>query len=708
MKICLSHLPALLAAGLMLSAAKAAAEEEYVTAAGPDWVELESARDVIPGSPLDFSNQLDAPAGKYGRVVINGDGHFAFEGKKDAAVRFVGTNLCFTAQYLDKPEADALAERLARMGYNAVRIHHHDKYLVDSGAPDSLTFDRDNLDKLDYLIHALKTRGIYITTDVYVSRTIKAGDGIPEFMEGTGKQVKALLPISEKMRENWKRFAKGWLTHRNPYTGLTLAEDPAVCSIGLTNENNIYSYWNLYPKIAARYDELFREWQKRRNPEKETVAADPDNRLFREFLYELQENYTLELRRYLKEDLNVRALLNDLNMEDRVPLAAIRNQLDLVDNHKYHDHPKFPGKPFQYPFTFRQESAISALGNEVPGRLFTARLFGKPYSVSEYRFCTPNRFRMEGGALIGSYAAFQGWDALYQFAWAHSRDTVMANEPIGSFNCANDLLAQLSDRLTMFLFRRRDAAPARTGVALRVAPDYWKEMESNSKFVISDEYSPVKFRQLGLITGVGMVVGDRKIPGVEPISRAQAEGTRPLPDRETEKRRQEMFRTGIARSMNGELFLDSKANVFKAATPRSEVLTAAEGDHEVGLLRVSGIETPTTVAACSLDGRELATSSRILIFHLTDVCDSGIRFRDAERKTVLSAGRLPHLLRRSQIGISLKLSGNGPVTVSALKSNGGTHGGVTASFSDGTLKFIADNAGFPGGVMVYLVEKQTN
>lgn len=707
MKIRASHWLALAAVGLTVFAAKAAAEE-YVTAPGKDWIELESARDVIPGSPLDFSNQLDAPAGKYGRVVINRDGHFAFEEKKDAAMRFVGTNLCFTAQYLDKSEADALAGRLARMGYNAVRIHHHDKYLVDLKAPDSLTIDRDHLDKLDYLIYALKKRGIYIATDLYVSRIVKAGDGIPEFVEGAGKQVKALLPISEKMRENWKMFAKEWLTHRNPYTGLSLVDDPVLYSIGLTNENNIYSYWNLYPTITSRYDELFRAWQTKQNPEKETVAADPHNRLFREFLYELQENYTLELCRYLKEDLNVKALLNDLNMEDRVPLAVIRNQLDVVDDHKYHDHPKFPGKPFQYPFTFRQESAISALGNEVPGKLFTARIFEKPYSVTEYRFCTPNRFRMEGGPLIGSYAAFQGWDALYQFAWAHSRNTVMADEPIGSFNCANDLLAQLSDRLVMFLFRRQDAASTETGVALRVAPDFWADMKSNASFVIADEYSPVKFRQLGLITGVGMVVGDREIPGVELITRAQAEGVQPLREREIENRRQEMFRTGIARSMNGELFLDSKTNVFKAITPRSEALTAAEGTHRIGLLQVSGIETPTTVAVCSLDGRELATSNRILIFHLTDVCDSGIRFRDAERKVVLSAGRLPHLLRRSKIEISLKLSGDRPVAVYALKSDGGNYGKVATSFSRETLKFTADNGSFPGGVMVYLVEKQTN
>lgn len=672
--------------------------KEYITAPGEEWIVLESTQDIIPGSPLDFSTQLDAPAGKYGHVVKSSNGHFVFEGKKDTPIRFVGTNLCFSAQYLNKSEADTLAERLSKSGYNAVRIHHHDKYLIDPESSDSLSFDAKNIDKLDYLIYALKKRGIYITTDIYVNRILKSGDNIPEFIPDANGQVKSLLPISVKARENWKLFAKKWLTHHNPYTGMSLLNDPVLYSISLTNENNLYQWWKRYPEIAERYRKLFQDWQKNKYPEREIVTPKQNKRLFEQFIYKLQEKYTLELYYYLKDELKVKALLSDLNMHNKIPLALIRDKLDIVDSHKYHDHPKFPGKPFKYPFSFRQQSAISQLGNEIPGILFGARIFGKPYSVTEYRFCPPNRFRVEGGPLIGAYAALQDWDALYQFAWAHSRKEIIRDSPMGSLNSANDVLTQLSDRLVMLLFRRKDVASAPNGVALQVDTDFWNGSESID--------CPERFNQLGLIAKVGVLTGDKKISEVERISRAQAEGTVSLLKHDIEDKRQEMFKTGIARSITGELTLNSREIVLKVDTPRSAVITAVEGSYQVGPLLVTGINIPTTVAACSLDGHKLSDSNKILIFHLTEVCDSGIKFQSVDKMLMLSHGKLPHLLRRSKVKISLKQSGEHFVTVHALKADGGIYGKVETSLSRDKIEFIADNAGFSGGVMVYYIEKQ--
>jgi hypothetical protein len=119
---------------LTLPAPLALIREEPVTiTAGDDWIPLdETSLEIVPGSALDFSGFLDAPAGKYGRVVTTG-GHFGFErGLKPQ--RFWGVNLGFSANYLEKAEADQLAERLARLGYNSVRSQearalYHDRPL---------------------------------------------------------------------------------------------------------------------------------------------------------------------------------------------------------------------------------------------------------------------------------------------------------------------------------------------------------------------------------------------------------------------------------------------------------------------------------------------------------------------------------------------------------------------------------------------------
>ena len=129
--------------------------------------------------------------------------------------------------------------------------------------------DPQKLDQLEYLFAALKKRGIYIVTDVYVSRTITAADNIPEAdlrYKELSFQMKQLLPISPAARENWKTFARNWLGHRNPYTGMTWVEDPALVSLSLANENNLDSSWESTPKIRTLYVAEFARWMARNYP----------------------------------------------------------------------------------------------------------------------------------------------------------------------------------------------------------------------------------------------------------------------------------------------------------------------------------------------------------------------------------------------------------------------------------------------------------
>jgi len=153
---------------------QAAAPPEGVTiTAGPEWIPLKLELDIVPGSALDFSilGLQDPPAGKYGRVIARPDGQFAFEKDPATARRFYGVNLCFSGQYLTHEEADRLADRFMRLGYNTVRLHHYEGLLAQ-GQPNTTTFNADQLDKLDYLVSALVRRGIYITTDLFTSRPV--------------------------------------------------------------------------------------------------------------------------------------------------------------------------------------------------------------------------------------------------------------------------------------------------------------------------------------------------------------------------------------------------------------------------------------------------------------------------------------------------------------------------------------------------------
>ena len=107
--------------------------DEIVTiAAGPDWTPLENRKNIVAGSALDFSAMgwTGAPAGKYGWLKAV-DGHFEFEGLPGVEQRFYGVNLCESANFPDHAMAEELVARLKRLGYNAIRLHHHDGALAD-------------------------------------------------------------------------------------------------------------------------------------------------------------------------------------------------------------------------------------------------------------------------------------------------------------------------------------------------------------------------------------------------------------------------------------------------------------------------------------------------------------------------------------------------------------------------------------------------
>ena len=84
-----------------------------------EWLELSPSRSIKPGSALDVSFLLQAPAGQRGQVAVK-DGHLTFQGKDRA--RFFGVDLLPPAAFQPAENAEALADRLARSGINLVRL----------------------------------------------------------------------------------------------------------------------------------------------------------------------------------------------------------------------------------------------------------------------------------------------------------------------------------------------------------------------------------------------------------------------------------------------------------------------------------------------------------------------------------------------------------------------------------------------------------
>ncbi len=214
-----------------------------------------------PENVTNVAGWLDRPAGRHGFVR-------AEQGQLVTAagpIRFWATNLCFDGCFPSHPQAERLAERLARLGINAVRMHHMDNRSIWGDSPDRLTIDPQRLDRLDYLIHQLKRRGIYTNLNLHVSRTLGPAEGFP-VAGNRPRYDKGVGLFEPRMIELQKRYARDLLTHRNPYTGTTYAEEPAIAMVEISNENALFAVWewgqldDLEDPYRTTFRQLWNRW----------------------------------------------------------------------------------------------------------------------------------------------------------------------------------------------------------------------------------------------------------------------------------------------------------------------------------------------------------------------------------------------------------------------------------------------------------------
>ena len=623
-----------------------------------EYFPFEPPRSVVKSSPLDFSWLLDAPAGKYGFAKARG-GEIYFENRPDKPVRFYGNNLCFTANYPDKENADKLADAFAAAGYNIMRIHHYDEPIIDKSSPGRLGFDPDKLDKLDYLVAAMKKRGIYITTDLYVSRVL-ADDAVEKDI-GWDKSMtanKAAFFVSRKAVENWQTFSKTLLNHVNPYTGLAWKDDPAIVSISLVNENTIFGSSNA---MFSHFEKLFNKWLEA----KSITANDKDRSFLRKiFLSEVYGNFYKEQKAFL-DSLGVRAMITDQNFWEGYSVTLMRKNYDIVDTHKYYGHPSFIEKPWSLPAKMKNTSSISEYGGCIS--LSDCQIAGKPFSITEWNYVNNNDHCAEGAFLVGAYGSLHRWDMLCRFAYAHA--TVNFADPVWTTTYFDaNIVSLFSDRAGALFYLREDVKPSDITITSFLPEDYLTRPDSEK-----NSQSPL-LRRIGLYAATEVEINPTpsgfKIPQNSPFAVAaekavieQNKFEKPvildsranLPELskltggklDVENERYE--------SSTSEMVLDKKNETWQLVTPRSEAFIGPKGKSFKGnFSEIRNSRGWSATLVSSIDNNPLKDSSKILILHLSDIKNTNMRFDDPEMTILRSNGTKPLLARKTDIIVKFK------------------------------------------------------
>jgi len=723
--------------------------------AGDEWIPLQAELEIEPGSALDFSSLklTDAPAGKHGYVIARPDGQFAFADTPDRPQRFYGVNLCFGAHYLAHAEADRLAQRLVRLGYNTVRIHHYERDLVQGQRP-TTTLNPEKLDQFDYLVAALIRRGLYLTTDLYVSRSVPYREvGIDRDGLIPMNTYKILVPVHTGAFENWKQFSRAFLDHVNPYTQRRYAEEPALSWLALINEGNFGNFFSELRTIPE-WTHAWNRWLTQRYPTRAALAAawgtglepaeDPASqtvalptRLQAEglrardaiaFLADTELAMVERMKRFLREELGCRALISNASSWTRFTTdQGARAVYDYVDEHFYVDHPQFLETSWRLPSRCPN---TSPLAEGAPGGRSIAftRLFDKPFALTEYNYSGPGRFRGVGGILTGALGALQGWGGIWRFAYSHSRDAMFTPARMGYFDLATDPLSQAADRASICLFLRGDLAPAPHSVALVMTAADLAQPAARIPTLAP------RWHWLAWVTRLGtQIVPTPGAPSLHtallplawqtPASAYDPHRALALDPYTVDSQRliaaldgRGLFDPATApnpdlkffRSETGQITIDGPHDRLGLDTPRTAGGYAPAGQtlHAPhGGVRAAIAGSDATVWVSALDAHPIRASRRLLVTHLTDLQNTGIRYAEPARQTLLDWGGLPHLVRAGQAEVGIQLEAPAAYRVWALAPSGKRLAQVPSSTTDRTLQFRADVAGDPatGARMLYEV-----
>ena len=559
-------------------------------------------------TPVDLGFLNHRPAGRHGFLQTRGDELVFADGTR---TKFWGTNIAARALFntpLD--EIPEQARRIGALGFNLVRIHHHDSYWVNPNAfglnPARTTeLDDEYMTFIDKWIAELNKRGIYIWFDLHTQRYLTASDGITAFdeIEKQTKRRKGLADIkgyayvNVSIQQAMETINRQFITRVNKFTGQKYANNPGIAVLMLTNENDITQHFanRLLPSKdvpyhtrrylaeardyadhwALPYEQVWRSWE-----------SGPSKLFLNDLEYRFNRRLIESLRHH--DENHLVATTSTWGKNPLYSLPALTGG-DVIDVHSYGEVRALEKNPVVTPnFTHW---------------IAAAQVTDMPVSVSEWNLAEfPVADRHQSPLLMGAMAAHQGWDAIMQFGYATQRPSVrgaasnwaMYNDPalLGMMPAAALMYradhVQQAQQVFLFAPSRDelvyDKLSPHTSVALR-------SLAEKGKLQIAlPEIEELPWMAPGRLDGSATIVRDPS------YSIFQQQATRVTSD-------------------TGELTRDWSRGTYTVDTPKTQAAAGWIGGEVIELKDVQlAIETRSaSVAVQALDNKSIEFSQNIFI-----------------------------------------------------------------------------------------------
>lgn len=724
-------------------------QAESVQLYGSRWNVVSTKPDIVTGSALDLSFLNNGPAGHLGFVKIDVNGNYYFEKAPENKVKFYGANLNWNMYYGSDSDIDKTVDRIAKMGYNVVRIHSQDTMAEWSGdglfkKPRSSDIELNDvrLERFDYMLAKLKEKGIYISIDLFHLFDFDEIPGLGDYAEG--QNSKYLLPLLPEAYSIWEQMTSLLLNHVNPYTGLALKDDPILVHISPWNEG-------LLPNLSFPANKpLLREYllsdfnRYLRSKGASPIHAFPDSfwsvsGSLKSHLMQYYSDKTLDvytrMKTYLKNQLGVKAVIGGLNYINSPYVNLWRDQVaEVFETHMFYQFTdtKVPSGIQYNPGRMRRLSEAFSItdwaekwAGDSPFVMYYPSLalkqsYNKPLALTEFHDTFPGKGRDETSYFVGAIGAFQNWDMLNRFGLGISEQDGVNDIPLGgrgSFSIFGDPLAIISEYVGSLFFRTgyiRGSKPQFVIVRDRGYTESDERATSEEAHVSQLHYLPHLFN-------VATVYADK--PGepfalykiTDNLTRYQiARGEIPpsnkiellpdmtleevartcimaLEDSPTKQNMLDHLEKGELLSATGELLLNLNNNSFRVDTEKVAALAGAMNTQTYSYEK-SGIKaeftSPTgTFLAASLDNRALNQSNRVLLLYTTDTASETERYEPSGNGLMIYyPGTLPTIIREEEGVIRMRID-RAPERYNAYKLdfNGNRVSEIPLGHEDGEL-----------------------
>jgi len=667
--------------------------------------------DPFKPSLLDLSYLNDKPAGKWGFLQAKGL-DFVFQRKPDRPVRFWAVDAGGEIVNMSPEMVDYCVRLLAKHGVNMIRVHTP---ICDTSADSLDAVNMDYLHKLHYFEAACKRQGIYLYLSVYFPLwlNMKPSYGIPGYEQLANKHPFALLFFHPTFQQAYKRWVKVLLTTKNPYTGLSLARDPAVGLFEIVNEDN-YFFWtfsigpkgNIPAEAVAPLEKAFGDWVKAKYGSLEKALAVWQRKAPRDdlaagclqlydawfmtkagtktfpaggarikdqirFLTEHLRNFFADTRTWLRQTTGLQCPVVATNWVTADPelTAALDKYADsaceVLDRHGYFSGPNKAKHSWE---VSKGDLWQNALGLSVPDKLPLREIqyAGHPCTVSEYSFSMINRFRTDSTVLAAAYGALQGIDGLFFFAvegpsWAgrFAKWPLMVPSVLGTFPaCA-------------LLYRRGDVQEAETVVKQVLSLDDLYDLKGTG---VEEPLNVDAMRAEGLKQGEKLAGKAQIDPLAYYVGRVVRAFGNPADSFTYDLTPYIDRKAGVIRSLNKALEWDYSRGIVKVNTPRTQGATGLLG--KVGRLDFDAASFDFTpeygqVLVTSLTEAPLGESVKILVQVFTEDWPRGWESRPKEvYHEVLSLGGPPMNVKRLAGTVTLQRPDAASLQVVPLDGNG--------------------------------------